>query len=317
MDIVAHDLRFCYMSAGLGWWSWGDGPYYMDVWNCQFLQVGICIGDFYGLNLGLHNVLFANCATAVNAYDFQPDNTIMAEHVTADVVNFGVPPAPSWMTNSIVLESSGPTATLIGNSVITTSPALPLFQTVGGGSYYLTNFSPYRSVGTPTSVRLRCDVGPANHLSANCLHSTRSEFYQHSIFIRRFKGIRTEWLTWDTTMIPWTMLGFMFLTNASIVINPGTAIGIFTTSNNAYSYGLAIANNASFTCTGLANNLAHIALYNTVQEEAATAWKEPWFANIGQFSWNELCHQLQLYRLVSHGSRCAATLRGRGECRAV
>ena len=286
MDIVAHDLRFCYMSAGLGWWSWGDGPYYMDVWNCQFLQVGICIGDFYGLNLGLHNVLFANCATAVNAYDFQPDNTIMAEHVTADVVNFGVPPAPSWMTNSIVLESSGPTATLIGNSVITTSPALPLFQTVGGGSYYLTNFSPYRSVGTtnisPAMLAMlgqRTTYPPIVYTVPGVSFTNNLNLYPQ--VQRDTNGVVDLGYHYDPLDY---MLGSMFLTNASIVINPGTAIGIFTTSNNAYSYGLAIANNASFTCTGLANNLAHIALYNTVQEQAATAWKEPWFANIGQFS---------------------------------
>lgn len=60
------------------------------------------------------------------------------------------------------------------------------------------------------------------------------------------------------------------MTNATITVNIGTAIGVFGT--NTTKYGLAIGQAGSLQCQGAPNNRNWFAQFNTVQEQPYTNW---------------------------------------------
>ena len=283
-DILVHDMRFCYLDWGTGWSSPSDGPYYVDFWNCQFINCAHGHDMSWGTHLGLHNVLYSGATTtALNSSSGADDFVVTAEQVTADVASFGVTPDPSWMTNSIVLESSGPTETIIGNSVITTSPTLPLFQTAGAGSYYLATNSPYRGTGTPNiSPAMLSELGqkttwpPIVYYIPGVFFSTSLNLFpQASRDTNSSPDLGYHYDSLDY------VFGSTFITNATITVNAGTAIGIFST--NFYNYGLTIANNAQLLSHGAPNKLNRIVEYNTVQEERPAGWKKPSYGMVTHF----------------------------------
>jgi len=78
------------------------------------------------------------------------------------------------------------------------------------------------------------------------------------------------------------VLGGMFVTNATITVNPGTAIGIYAT--NGVNYGLSIADSAHLSCLGLAGSPVHLAEYNTVQESVPSGWQIPSYGLVAHFT---------------------------------
>ena len=63
----------------------------------------------------------------------------------------------------------------------------------------------------------------------------------------------------------------MWVTNSTITLNPGTAIGLCSPNENFW-YGLALNDQAHFISIGAADELNHVAAYNTVQEQAGSGW---------------------------------------------
>ncbi len=106
-----HDVRICFADIGM---TTPASSGRLDIWDCQFVQcnTGItnAVGDFGAID-SLHNVLFAQCGTAIAA----TTNSIRieGEHVTADVSNFFSGPSPAneiALTNSIILGTLGDAA---------------------------------------------------------------------------------------------------------------------------------------------------------------------------------------------------------------
>jgi len=100
----------------------------------------------------LHNVLIGNDPDNSNiAFDIWGYGvTIIAENLTADAATFVAweeDPGSIFLTNSIVLGSVDYSGDVSTNSVVI-DPSGAVFQTIGGGAYYLTNNSPYRNAGT-------------------------------------------------------------------------------------------------------------------------------------------------------------------------
>jgi hypothetical protein len=113
------------------------------------------------------------------------------------------------------------------------------------------------------------------------------------------------------------ILEAIFVTNAAIVFNPGTAVSIHGTNRNGYA--ISIANDASFASVGLANNLVHIVQYDAVQESEVAGWGEPWFAGICPVCWDELQPERHFHRLVGDGPGLSASskLKAGKACRAI
>jgi hypothetical protein len=66
----------------------------------------------------------------------------------------------------------------------------------------------------------------------------------------------------------------IYLTNATITVAPGTAIGVFNATNTAY-YGLALSDGARLQAAGRADARVTFTDYATVQEMANTSWAGP------------------------------------------
>ena len=264
--INIHDVLLCYLNWGFGWYSEVDSPYYVDLWNCQFVQCNNGNDMSWGLNLGLHNILYTGPTTALTATSGANDYKVHAEHVTADVTAFGVTPDPSWMTNSIVLESSGPTATIISNSVVTRSPALKLFQTVGAGSYYLTNGSPYRHAGTP-NISPTLLAGLSQKTTWPPLVYSNTTFSVATNFSPQARR--------DTNAAPdlgyhYDPIDYFFggaTANSNVTFTAGTAFGWFPIPGSSWTaHGISLANDAVAAFNGTESAPCVFAHCATVQE---------------------------------------------------
>src|SRR5262249_21617011 len=73
-------------------------------------------------------------------------------------------------------------------------------------------------------------------------------------------------------------IGWTVVTNSTLTINAGTAIGTFGT--NSGTYGLAIGQGGGLQSIGAPNNLNWITLYNMVQEQPTTNWFQPSYASV-------------------------------------
>jgi hypothetical protein len=274
--IVVHDVRFCYMDFGIGWYSESSGSYYLDLWNCQFLDCTYGINLDYGLNLGLHNVLFTGPTAVITSVgvDLGGDYSVKAEQVTADVSEMGLAsPSPSWMTNSIVLESSGPTATIIGNSVITTSPTLPIFQTVGAGSYYLATNSVYRDAGTTNiSSLMRAELGQkTTYPPLVYSNTTMSVTTSLSPQVQRDSDIPDLGYHYDP--LDYAFGGVNVYSN--LTFTAGTAIGYFELpGSGGTGYGISIYDHVILALNGTVSQPCTVARYSTVQEGGNGLWKD-------------------------------------------
>lgn len=143
-----HDLRICYADIGV---STPASSGLLDIWDCQFVQCTTAITNAvwdFGAVDSLHNVLFAQCGTAIAA----TTNSIQVqgEHVTADVTNFFSAPSPAYkiaLTNSIILGNLGDASAVIKQNVAL-NPEGPVFQNEGSAYYYLTAGSLLHNAGT-------------------------------------------------------------------------------------------------------------------------------------------------------------------------
>ena len=150
-----HDLRICFADIGM---STPASSGRLEVWDCQFVQCNTAITNAvwdFGAVDSLHNVLFAQCGTAIAG----TTNSIQieAEHVTADVTNFLAAPAPAYrmaLTNSIIFGTLGD-ASIVTTQNVALNPSGAVFQSEGYGNYYLAANSQFHRAGTTNlSARL-------------------------------------------------------------------------------------------------------------------------------------------------------------------
>lgn len=152
-NIALSNVRFSYCLSAI---YEGASSSSITVRDCQFYQDRNAVD---GWNINLYNVLMSFSTFARGALVILNGPGLVAEQVTADDDNFAfVSPAVGStmaLTNCIItstnatfeLAESG--GTLETNDVaFLIQPSQPVYQTVGGGNYYLTNGSPYRDYGT-------------------------------------------------------------------------------------------------------------------------------------------------------------------------
>lgn len=141
---VLSNMRFCYALETI---NVNSGVGSIDLWNCQFMKTDFAMFS-YDADVGLHNVLIQESGNDYPIFIYYSGD-VTAENLTSDGFCDG---------NGLV--DGSPTSVLFANSIITcgsyvstnggafTYSANPIYQVVGGGSYYLTNGSSYRNVGT-------------------------------------------------------------------------------------------------------------------------------------------------------------------------
>ena len=150
-NATLHDLRVNYGLDPISQ-NWGFTPASMEIWDCQFLNVDAPI---WGYNLKLHNLLISR-STNFDAAIICYGPNLIAENVTADGgAGFIEPDGNPTIALTNCLITSQPmlypveSATLVTNcTVYIPSSTVPVYQTVGAASYYLTNGSPARNAGT-------------------------------------------------------------------------------------------------------------------------------------------------------------------------
>lgn len=252
----------------------------LDIWDCQFIRCGTAIGNNAGANIALHNVLVTcvtNCVSTTGA--------VCAEFLTLDQCQAfsATGYTGANVTNSLLTAVANTNGVNLISS-FSLGSGLGIFQQIGGGSHYLTNTA-YQSIGNINiSMAARADIAmkttrpPIVYYSPNVYFSSNLDLYPQAIRDNQANpdiGYHYDPLDY--------IIGSIYVTNASIVFNAGTAIGLYQTNSN-YGYGISLANNSSLMSKGRADNLVHILYYNDVQEEHFSGWERPWFANICEFS---------------------------------
>ncbi len=292
-----HDLRFSYCSCGVNQdnadlWSW------ITIINCQFVRV-----DF-GLRVGqvtLENVLMTSSGDKDFAVLFCGSGgaALTAENVTADGFScfaastgdpgwWGVDDAPvATLANCIVTCGDMVSWSPYGGMLVTNAtfllpaPTSPVYQSAGGGNYYLAD-NTYRNAGT-------ANIDPA--LLADLQQKTTwpPMVYSNTTISDNLpltpqvpRDVDQPDLGYHYDPLDYA-LGDVIVTNATVGVSPGTVVGIFGVDNGYYSYGLSIGANAQLLCYGTAASMNHIVTYNTVQESSCEGWQVPTIASLTDY----------------------------------
>jgi hypothetical protein len=261
-----------------------------NLYNAQFVncQNGLILG---GANVFLGNALFAN--TKTNFY-YQGGSTVAAQQATISGALFLVsaPSTPSGsyltLTNCILANVtnlvSGVLASTNGNcNGFYNSPTfgynqIPAsfypFQTVGGGSFYLTNGCNFFNQGTT-------NINPA--LLAGLRQKTT---YPPVVYSNTTISVATTFSPQaqrDTDMpdlgYHYDPLDYVFGgvdLYSNLTVTAGTAVGYYADYGSVYSsgqpYGISLNNGANLTSIGTATSPCWIVRYNTVQEGGNGHW---------------------------------------------
>ena len=272
-------------------------------------QVVNCLNGFTasggGGNIRLRNMLFSNVQTNFNnlcnsCFDIQ-NSTFCNSAWLMTIANSAYQSSGLALTNCILVnvtncQTDGPqpgnyylrgdfngfyNSLTFGSDQLYTS-VYP-FQSVGGGNYYLTNGCGFYNRGTTNidatllaSLRQKTTYPPIVYYTPGVFFGTSLNLNPQAA-----RDSDTPDLGFHYPALDY-IFGPTYLTNAAITVNPGTAIGIFT--SNSFNYGFAIANNARFDCQGTPDNLNRIVEYNNVQEQTPPGWKEPWYGLVTHFN---------------------------------
>jgi len=254
-------LRILYASTAIRFLTWSQN---YSLSHAQLLNCSTVFNnsaDDYNA-LTMHNVLLYNdgifCAGSFTPWSF-------GEHVTLDqILNISGFVA---LTNSIFTGTSGFSADGTNNVFLASSSGV--YQTVGAGSHYLADGSPYRNAG-------------GTNLSTSALAYLKARTTYPPILL-------TNDFTTDTVLSPQAQrdtdlpdLGYHYdpldyvisgrtLTNSTLTLNNGIALGTYGPST---SYGIRIRNNGNLISAGLPGTLNQIVRYNTVQEQSNTNWSD-------------------------------------------
>ena len=266
-------LRIQYAGTGIS----GANP--VNIWDCQFMHGGTAILCASNLPIALHNVLISGMSNCVSSA-----GSVTAEFLTADQCqNFcPISYAGGYLTNCLLTALANTNGISLTAGVSLTNGA-SVYQACGGGEYYLAPGT-YQAQGSN-------NINPLV-LADIAKKTTWPPFVYNITGLYYSSNLNLSPRAWrDTNSMPDLgyhydpldyVFGPMYVTNASIVINAGTALGVY--GGSTFGYAVCIANNASFLCLGTATSMVHIVGYNTVQEAGFPSWREPWYASVCQFA---------------------------------
>ena len=268
-------------SAGLAWHDiqikyarYGMAIGYADtqINDSQFVN---CLYPVWPqwMNLTLENVLIANAdAPLLNI-----DAAVIANHVTvygcANLTHdyFGWSGDTLTLTNSLLVDvsSDGDATITSDHSVETTDGGGPVFQAVGGGSYYLANGSPYRNAGTtnidPTllaDLTKKTTYPPVVYTSTTI--STPTTFSPQAQ-----RDTDTPDLGYHYDALDYVFSGVEAQSN--VTFTAGTAVGWYDLTWAA-GYGIKVDDGAMIAFNGTATAPCWLARYDMSQESGNGNW---------------------------------------------
>jgi hypothetical protein len=261
---VVQHVRFSYFSYGI----------FLDVSDiavrhAQFVDchTGLDVEDSSGITAD--NALFLR---SENVTTVAAGSTVTARHITAHQCNnFTYEPGGGStlnLTNSLLVNTTNwGTSGYNTNAVVKTTDEGAL-QAIGAGAHYLADNSTYRNAGTTnipaflvTDLRLRTTYPPL--AITNAMVTTNLTL--------RIQSPRCTNVPIGYAYAPLDyVFGSNVLTNATLTIPAGVAVGTFTPGSN--THGLLLLSGANLVTSGSPTNLARIVRYNTVQEQASAAW---------------------------------------------
>jgi hypothetical protein len=247
----------------------------------------------------LRNVQIVNCNYAVSSYqsEFQVLNGLFSkintyavhpaytggtigtlQNVTIRECNTLVPIyGTARLTNSLLVAVTnivGSGGSFSGAYNGTNSNPASVFQPVGAGYSYLTNNSSFRDAGTT-------NIDSTLLSSLNELTTYPPILAGHLVIIgntnltllpQAGRDTDTPDLGYHYTPIDF-IFGGAYVTNSTITLQPGTAIGLYSPTNGGSStYAIALADSSKFLSDGAPANLNRIVRYNTVQEQSTSTW---------------------------------------------
>jgi hypothetical protein len=263
-----HDLRISHALWGLV--VGGDN----EVRHAQFtacdqaIQLSFCA-------LTVDNALFYQCSNAFSGF---AGATLDARHLTAQNL-FSLAHAPDAdhffnLTNSLLVNVTNWNTPGLGalnyftNATVETTDASVL-QTVGAAAHYLADSSVHRQAGlTSIPAALAADLRQrTTYPPVVWTNTTLTTNVALSPVIAR--GSSVPDLGYHYAPLDY-VFGSNVLTNATLTLNAGTALGTFTPGTNTQA--LLLHRSSSVVTRGEPTNLVHIARYNVVQEQANHSW---------------------------------------------
>ena len=263
-----HDVRVRHASYGF----YVTSTVTLDLSHAQFYRNR---SAFYANNatLNLRNVLVHRAQFGLET-TVTPTNRI--EHATFHGVSnlISGTTATLNLTNSLLIGVTN-NVRWTGTGVETNLNDAGIFQTVGAGAHYLADPSPYRDAGTTNiQAALRADL--RQRTTYPPLVIAPSGYYygvSQTWFPRAARDTDAPDLGYHYDPLDYA-ISAIYLTNATITVQPGTAIGVFNVTNTAY-YGLALSDGARLQAAGRADARVTFTDYASVQEMANTSWAGP------------------------------------------
>ena len=238
----------------------------VDLWNCQIMEADFAI---YGNNVGLYNVLLQEGWQDIPIWA----NNVIAENVTMDNCNLALGAIRS-LTQTNCIATYGTDVSINGGAFV--SSPNPIYQPVGGGSYYLTNGSPYRNAGTT-------NINPT--LLAELQQKTTYPPIVYTNQTISTNLILRPQVPRDTNAAPdlgyhYDPLDYVFAeteVDSNITFTAGTAAGWYRTTSGWYDAGdgIHLMNGATANLTGTATAPVWWVRLNAVQEQDLSAGYGP------------------------------------------
>ncbi|HZF02221.1 MAG TPA: hypothetical protein VE344_10035 [Methylomirabilota bacterium] len=269
-----HNVRFNHAGCGLYIIDVNG----VDISDCQFVDCGTGIERHYFADeISLHNVLFDRCDVAVSFNGGGSEAALNAEQVTANVTTFAYCDTLN-LTNCLIVGDLG-SATTLNTNCTAINPSGTIFQTVGGGSYYLADGSPYRNAGTTNisrqtlaDIQTKTTYPPI--VCSNIVISVSTIWNQT---VQR--NTDTPDLGYHYDPLDYAISYVTVGDNTTLTLGNGVAVAAFQGTNinsadgvvapgfylgNNSSYG----NNSTLNIIGTAQTHNHICSYQAVQEQS-------------------------------------------------
>jgi RHS repeat-associated protein len=191
-------------------------------------------------------------------------NTLVPMYGTANVIN------SLFIAVTNIVGSGG---SFSGAFNGTNSNPVNVFQPVGAGYSYLTNNSPFRNAGTTnidstllSSLRQLTTYPPivAGHVTT--LGNTNL-----TLTLQALRDTNAPDLGYHYAPLDYAF-GGVYVTNSTITVQTGTAVGFYSPTNAGFGYGIQLGSGARFFSDGSPTNLNKLVRYNMVQEQSTSAW---------------------------------------------
>ena len=273
-----HDLRFSYLLSALDF-SIIFGPGELNLANIQFNQCRYPLGASQwscfltcGATVNLDNALAYGC----DAF-FQGEYGILrANHLTVNQCNTlgsdSGNDSKLYLTNSLLVAVTNwgniPYSTTTNKVAYYATDPGGIFQTVGAGAHYLVASSTNRNVGTTNISATLLTNLPSLTTYPPVVYRNQAISNNLVLYPQVQRDSDTPDLGYHYDPLDYAF-GAVWVTNATITVNPGTAMGVFSSGNG---YGLGLLSGSKFISTGTPTQPNWIVRYHLVQEQADLSW---------------------------------------------